>query len=264
MARGKGGQQQEKKEKVKKSALETLIPIITGSAFGDEAKQKVADILNGDASFVSFWQRRTGESIVSARNVVKAIALLGTFIAYRHFDPFPDSKVDNAVVVLVAVVLGTLLAIPQSTELGSHFKTFEARILEAFKDEIELNEVLVWIRCLSNSQEGRLANLVKGMETIHAGDQEKINQSIKNMMSDDNGRAFLELLIGDDEKQKDIAQWVKECWPKIKDRALFVDTWVGVQFINLHENLVKQGVITDKQTRKQRGWFPKFLYWLGS
>ena len=179
-------------------------------------------------SFLDFWQRKEGESIASAQNIMKMATAIGSYVVYRHVDPVPDSKIDNLAVFGGVAILLALLFVPRSTELGGRFPQFEGKlVLQKIGKKLtreEKMEILKWIRGLSNWQEKRVINLLKVKD-------EKGNESFDILpLKDEEVRKILLELIGDEpslakdvEKTVDsVTQFIKENLPEIKKEDVHV------------------------------------------
>ncbi|MCR4322941.1 MAG: hypothetical protein NUV61_02540 [Candidatus Azambacteria bacterium] len=224
-----------------KSAVETIAALIMSGALGDEAKQKAKEVLTGDSDFFSWWQRKSGESLASTDNVLKALGLLVGYEIYDHADPLKGSKVDNAVILLATLALGMLLVVPQSTELGAHFHNFETKVLLACHDlpEEDRKKILVWLRSLSHKQEGRIGTILLKI----AGD-EKNTGAFKTILADENMRDILRDLVGEEaspmtfeegvEKAREV---VKKHWPAVHKSLRTIDSNVGGVLEKINDNL---------------------------
>ena len=142
MAKEKKGKEEKKKE-------QTIFNLAINALVGKESETTE----EAAKTFLDFWQRKQGESIVSAQNIIKAAGVIGGYAVYRHVDPVPNSKIDNLGVFGAAAVLLVLLAVPRSSELGGRFPQFEGAVLQRIKDDCtpeQKKEILKFIRELSN------------------------------------------------------------------------------------------------------------------
>ena len=216
MAKKKGGGGGEKGGGQKpKSAVETLATLIASGALGDEAKEKVKEVFSGDSNFFSWWQRRPGESMVSTDNVLKALGLIVGYEIYNHADPLEGSKADNAAILVAAIALGMLLIVPQSNELGAHFKNFEQKVFLAIQGlkVDEQSEIMKWLRELSNRQEGRIAATLANLS----------DENLLKILQEQGSRDLLKELAGDDPESMTFDEAVKKvqkAWKKYRPYAI--------------------------------------------
>lgn len=227
-----------------KSAVETIAGLIASGALGEEVTQKAKDALRGDSSFFSWWQRQAEESIFSTNNVLKALGLIGGYAVYDHVDPMEGSKVDDAMILVAAIVLGSLLIIPQSNELGTHFHDFETDVFLAVKDltNEEKEKILTWMRDLSNKQEGRIAAMFK---KIAAKDKDALTA----ILADEKMRNLLCELVGEDQKPMSFDEGIAKAkevlekhWPTVKEKYQEADRALAEKLRGFRAFLNAKGV----------------------
>lgn len=237
MARKKSGG--EKKEEKQQTLLEIAISALAGEK-GEKPEEAAK-------SFLDFWQRKEGESVASAQNIMKAIGAIVGYSVYRHVDPMPDSKVDNAAVFGAAAVLLALLVIPRSNALGGRFPQFESVVLRGIKEykPKEKKEVLKFIRELSNWQEKRIINLLRAV------DQEGKPFFDPSILKEKEMRNLIKEYIGDEPSIKEdidktiaeIKKLFTENWPLAKAKLTAADNAVAGQLEKLHGFLSSKGLL---------------------
>ena len=236
----KGTKEEEKKKE------ENLFNLALNALVGKEGEttQEAAK------SFLDFWQRKRGESIVSGQNVLKAIGVIAGYAAYRHVDPVPDSKIDNIAVFAGAVGLLTLLVVSRSNEFGGRFPQFESIVLQRIKDNYtpeQKREVLKFIRELSNWQEKRIINLLKVV-----GEDGKTSFD-STILKDAEMREILLSYIGEEPSLKeDVDKTIVELkkffaanWPKTKEAYHAADAAIAGQLREFRSFLNSKGIRRD-------------------
>ncbi|MBI3684966.1 hypothetical protein HY250_01010 [Candidatus Azambacteria bacterium] len=210
--RGRG---EEKKEEGKKQ--QTLLEVAIAALAGEKGEKPE----EAAKSFLDFWQRKEGESVASAQNILKAIGTIVGYSMYRHVDPIPDSKVDNAAVFGAAAVLLALLVIPRSNALGGRFPQFESVMIQGIKEFTpeEKEKILEFIRNLSNWQEKRLINLLRVVN------QEGKTIFDPSILKTEEMRNLLRKYIGDepgirkdvDKTAAEVKRFFSDHWPSVKN-----------------------------------------------
>ena len=224
---------QEKAEKKEQTIFNLAINALVGKE--SETTEEAAK------TFLDFWQRKQGESIVSAQNIIKAAGVIGGYAVYRHVDPVPNSKIDNLGVFGAAAVLLVLLAVPRSSELGGRFPQFEGAVLQRIKDDCtpeQKKEILKFIRELSNWQEKRIINLLKVV-----GEDGKVSFDPSILKKEEMRRTLLEFIGDEPSMKEDVEKAVAAA------KKFFADNWPVVK-----ENLATADETTAGALRSFRGW----------
>lgn len=245
------------KEKEKESASIGITNLILNAITGkeDETTSEAAK------SFLDFWQRKKGESVVSAQNILKAAGVIGSYAVYRHVDPVPDSKVDNLAVFGGAAILLALLFVPRSAELGGRFPQFESGILREIGEGLTLEEkreILKWIQGLSNWQEKRVINLLRVVD-----EKGNISFDITPLKEAEIRQMLLEL-IGDepsirediDKTVTEVKKFFSENWPTREQVAKF-DEDESKDIRKITDWLAEHGIKSDRRIKEENCKPPK-------
>ena len=258
MAKKKAGEKKgEKAEKKEQTIFNLALNALVGKE--SETTQEAAK------SFLDFWQRKQGESIVSAQNIIKAASAIGGYAVYRHVDPVPNSKIDNLGVFGAAVVLLAFLAVPRSSELGGRFPEFEGAILQHIKDGYtpkQKKEIIRFIRELSNWQEKRVVNLLKVI-----GEDGKVSFDPSILKKENMRKTLLEFIGNEPSMLEDVEKAVEttkkfftDNWPATKGKLVAIDTCIAKTIReDIRPWLKKNGVVENKPKSR----FARFICWLG-
>ncbi|HEY4519160.1 MAG TPA: hypothetical protein VJK01_02285 [Candidatus Paceibacterota bacterium] len=229
MAKEKGKEEKKKEQTIFNLAINALV------GKESETTEEAAK------TFLDFWQRKQGESIVSAQNIVKAATVIGGYAVYRHVDPVPNSKIDNLGVFGAAAVLLVLLAVPRSSELGGRFSQFEGVVLQRIKDDCtpeQKKEILRFIRELSNWQEKRVLNLLKIV-----GEDGKTSFDPSILKEEEMRKTLLEFIGDEPSMKEDVEKAV------VAAKKFFTDNWPATK-----EKLVTADETIAGGLRTFRGW----------